>query len=122
MLVANFAYGIGHLVTDKNGSPAAGVFVISSSFWFTPVAMLLMFRIRRILSRMDPSDITSYISNDTLVVGTSSLVPMMYLGLDTLKCLLIISDEVDCKIASPVYNACGQVRSHFSKPFYHSFH
>lgn len=40
-----------------------------------------------VLSRMSPSDISSYLTNNIITIGTSSLTPTIYLSMDTLKCI-----------------------------------
>ena len=44
-------------------------------------------RLRNILSKMSPSDISSYLFTNILTIGISSVTPMMYLSMDTIKCL-----------------------------------
>jgi len=42
---------------------------------------------RNILSKMSASDIFSYLSTNILAIGISSFTPMMYLSMDTIKCV-----------------------------------
>ena len=42
---------------------------------------------RNILSKMSASDIFSYLSTNILAIGISSFTPMMYLFMDTIKCV-----------------------------------
>ena len=77
---------IGHIHTDPNGILSVGWFSFSTVFWFNPPFLYFLGRIRNVLSQMNPSDVSSYLSTNILTVGISSMTPMIYLSMDTVKC------------------------------------
>ena len=79
---------IGHIHTSPNSIPSAGWCFLSFIFWLNPPLLYFMSRIRNILSQMNPSDISSYLSTNVLTLGMSSVTPMIYLSLDTVKCAI----------------------------------
>ena len=83
-ILSQLGYGIGHLV-DPNGVRVSGYFFISAVFWLNPPLLFMLSRLRNIISRMNPSDISSYLSTSILTVGISSITPMVYLSMDTFK-------------------------------------
>ena len=56
-------------------------------FWFNIPFLYFMSGFRNILSKMSASDIFSYLSTNILAIGISSFTPMMYLSMDTIKCV-----------------------------------
>ncbi|GMH62425.1 hypothetical protein TrRE_jg7025 [Triparma retinervis] len=72
--------------SDADGNHLAGWFVISMIFWINLPLLYFAMRVRDILSLMSPPDILSYLSINILTIGISSLAPMMYLSMDTIKC------------------------------------
>jgi len=70
-------------------------------------------RLHSILSQMSPSEISSYLSTNILAIGISSITPMMYLSLDTIKC----SNYADR--TQNVYDECSEApASQFSICFF----
>jgi hypothetical protein len=55
-------------------------------FWPNPPAIYFLSRFRDILSKMSPSEISSYLFTNILAIGISSIMPMVYLSMDTVKC------------------------------------
>ena len=55
---------------------------------YNPSLLYFASRFRNILSHMSPFEISSYLSTNILILGISSITPMMYLSLDTIKCLI----------------------------------
>jgi len=54
--------------------------------WFNPPFLYFFSRLRNILSQMSSSDISFYLSTNILTLGITSLMPMIYLSLDTIQC------------------------------------
>jgi len=86
MTTNEVSIAIGHLHTDPDGTHTSGWFFLSAIFWINPPFIYFLDRIRNVLSQMSPSDISSYLSTNILTIGISSLTPMMYLSLDSIKC------------------------------------
>ena len=79
-------FAIGYIHTVPNGIPSDGWFCLSCIFWFNLPLLYFLIRLRSILSQMSPSDISSYLSTNILAIDISSITPMMYLFMDTIKC------------------------------------
>ena len=79
---------IGHLCTNPSGNTSAGWFYFSAIFWFNPPFLYFARRFHNILSQMSPSDISSYLSTNILAIGISSITPMIYLSMDTNRCVI----------------------------------
>ena len=92
-----------HLLTDPGGDHLIGWFTLSSIFWFNAPILYLYSQLRNVLSQMSPSDISSYLSINILTIGISSITPMMYLSLDTIKCVS------NADHTQSVYNQCSGV-------------
>ena len=54
--------------------------------WLNQPLLYFFSQLHNILSQMSPSDISSYLSANILTIGISSLTPMIYLSMDTIKC------------------------------------
>ena len=79
------SFAIGHLHTDPNGSPLAGLFALFAIFWFNPLLAYFSSKFRNILSQMSPSEISYYLFFNILAIDISSITPMICLSLDTIK-------------------------------------
>jgi hypothetical protein len=56
-------------------------------FWFNLPLHYFFSRLRSVLFQMSPTEISSYLSTNILAIGISSITPMIYLSLDTIKCV-----------------------------------
>jgi len=70
-----------------------------------PPFLYLLSRIRNILSQLSPSEISSNLSTNILAISISSPTPMMYLSLDSIKCLSNVDHTQN------VYAKCSGVSS-----------
>jgi len=86
MSTCEVSYAIGKFHTDPNGNPLHGWFFLSMIFWFNLPLHYFFSRLRSVLFQMSPSDISSYLSTNILAIGISSITPMMYLSMETVKC------------------------------------
>jgi len=92
-----------HLHSDPQNNPSEGWFSLSAIFWFSPPLLYFGSKIRNILYQMSPSEISSYLSTNILAIGISSLTPMIYLSLDTIKC------ASNADHTQNVWNQCSEV-------------
>jgi hypothetical protein len=100
------SYAIGHLYTNPDGNSdntMVGGLSLSMIFWLNPPLLYFVGRFRNVLSLMSPSEISSYLSTNILTIGISSITPMMYLSMDTIKC----TSRTDH--TQNVYNQCSGV-------------
>jgi len=94
---------IGHVHTNPNGIPSLGCFYLSTIFWLNPPFLYFLSRLRSIISQMNPSEISSYLSTNILTIGISSITPMMCLSLDTIK----LASNID--YTQNVFDQCSGV-------------
>jgi len=73
------------------------------TFCFNPPFLYFFSRLRNILSQMSPSDISFYLSTNILTLGITSLMPMIYLSLDTIQC------ASNADRTQNVYNQCSGI-------------
>ena len=87
LLSWEISLAVGHLHTDPYGRPFFGWFCVSMIIWFNPPMLYFYNKLRNILSELRPQDISSFLSDNLIKVGISSLTPILYLSMDTLKCV-----------------------------------
>jgi len=78
---------VGDLTTNVYQTHLFTVVGLSLMVWLNPVIMYFLSKIRNILSQMTSSEKSYYLSINIIFVGISSLTPMIYLSMDTFKCL-----------------------------------
>ena len=86
MTTCEVSSAIGSIQTGPNGIPLFGLFILSMIFSFNRSVFYFASRIHNVISQMSPPEISSYLSTNILAVGISSIMSMMYLSMDTIKC------------------------------------
>lgn len=95
-------FGLGSF-RDPTGNTNLVWFVLSLILWLNPSTLIFLRSIRKMLSPMPAIDISSYLFSKVLVVGLSSLTPMLYLGLETLRCLKNVQKQSQPGIMRMIY-------------------
>ena len=73
------------------GSDYTDWFWLSMVLWFNVPATFICMKLRRRVAKI--TDMSDYLYSNVLVAGISSLVPMLYLTLEIIKCLEDIDEE-----------------------------
>jgi len=92
LITGEVSGAIANFVTNPNGELFDGLSWLCMNFWLNPVVLFFMHRLRGILCRLSPSDISDFLVWDVLAIGFSSLAPMVYVSLETLKCVVKVEE------------------------------
>jgi len=96
--------GIGHLFTDKYGVDVLGLMCLAGCVILPVVVVKFVLPIRRKLGAIGRDKLKTYVYGTVFVQGFGALPPMLYLSIESVKCLF---DNRD--IQGDIFEVCGGI-------------
>lgn len=97
-LCVNGGTWYGNVYSDPNGNAATGWFVLSDMLWLIMPMGIAGVYFRRKIASLSDEVLHSYIFSSIFRIGLTSLVPILYLTFDTIKCVDAARKKSDASV------------------------
>jgi hypothetical protein len=108
----------GQTVTDPDGTVFLGALYLSFLVWVWSPLIWISTQVRRIIAQLDDVVLAAYMRQSVFISGIASVVPILYMSLETVKCMTDVSEAADsAKVAwQAAYTAAADSGSALPEP------